>query len=199
MFGKKERHLEFSFLDNGFLWEDREYRFANVLSIRFARARHDVHTIGMGVTSSVHQASLIIDMNNGEEVKIKEGVKFLRSTSEKIVDHISDIYIAISHKTFDQRIQRYIQEINMDTYFDYNGWRFHPAARYIELISSNERYYVDKCSFLKSYGFIQIKQHLSLIKKILEWPPREIGINTTTDTDVIFPLLRMYFGLSWGD
>ena len=69
----------------------------------------------------------------------------------------------------------------------------------IESIENNKCYYINSINFLKSYGFITIREkNENLILKILRiFFGKKVIINTLIDTDVFFALLKYYFKVSW--
>ena len=165
----KKQYLDFHIHDNCFVYKGRRFNLADIKSIRFAQARHDVHYLMVG-TSSTHQVSMIIEMKNGETVKLKEADKLLKNSNDEVVDEIRAIY---------------------------NGWRLYPNGRYIE--SDKEKFSLEEYSLHKHYGFLELRPKAPTVfdKIKRQVSSKMIGINTTTDTDVIFPLLKHYFGMSW--
>lgn len=192
----KKRNLDFQIHDDHFDYRSRIFKFTDIKSIRFAQARHDVHYVHVG-TSSTHQVSMIIDMKNGEEIKLKEADKFLKNSNNEVVDEIRAIYVAISERTFKQRVDAYQEQIKNLGYFHYNGWRLYPVGRYIE--SDKGKFSLEDYSLYKHYGFLELRPKVpSVFDKLKrKVSSKMIGINTTTDTDVIFPILKHYFGLTW--
>ena len=192
----KKQKLDFEIHDDHFVYKSQVFSFLDIKSIRFAQARHDVHYVLVG-TSSTHQVSMIIDMKNGEEIKLKEADKLLKNSNDETVDEIRSIYIAISDKTSRQRANAYQEQIKSHGYFHYSGWRLYPEGRYIE--SDKGKFSLEDFSLFKHYGFLELRpKNPSVFDKLKrKVTSKMIGINTTTDTDVIFPLLEHYFGLTW--
>ena len=192
----KKQYLDFHIHDNCFVYKGRRFNLADIKSIRFAQARHDVHYVMVG-TSSTHQVSMIIEMKNGETVKLKEADKLLKNSNDEVVDEIRAIYITISDKTFRQRADAYQEQVRNCGYFHYNGWRLYPNGRYIK--SDKGKFSLEEYSLHKHYGFLELRPKAPTVfdKIKRQVSSKMIGINTTTDTDVIFPLLKHYFGMSW--
>ena len=192
----KKQNLDFQIYDNNFVYKGRTFGYADIKSIRFAQSRHDVRFVMVG-TSSTHQVSMIIDMKNGEEIKLKESDKLFKDSNAEAVNEIRAIYVTLSEKTFNQRAGAYQEQIKNLGYFHYNGWRFYPVGRYIE--SDKGKFNLEDYSLVKHYGFLELKPKApSVFNRIKrKVSSKMIGINTTTDTDIIFQLLKHYFGLSW--
>ena len=94
---------------------------------------------------------------------------------------------------------QYQEQVKQNGYFSYNGWRLYPSSRCFEC--ERGKFSLDAHTLFKLYAFLELRpNHPSVLERLkrVVWS-KPVGINTTLDTDVIFPLLKHYFWLSWSD
>ncbi len=198
---KKKHTLEqtgFAVLDNGFKYNNKFYSFNDIVETRIIKSIHELKVVGVGSNYS-HSISIVIGIKSGEFLQVTEQPTWTYDSKLNHVQHIERMFSNISKKSWDNRLQKYIKQVNNSGYFEYNGWRLYPDKNMIESIENNKCYYINSINFLKSYGFITIREkNENLILKILRiFFGKKVIINTLIDTDVFFALLKYYFKVSW--
>ena len=194
---KKKSDLNLEYSEGSFLFNKIEYNYSNVKSISYAQGRSDIHVIAHGTESS-YGAMLVIDMNDGEVVTIREKTT---SGRKEIVEKIRNFYIEISYSTYLKRINTYHDEVKEKGYFSYNNWRFYPEGKYIHATIINKKFEFKKYKLTKnSEGDVYVKlKNPSTMQKI----KRQLSFrgvpafSSARDQDIIFVLLKHYFNLSW--
>lgn len=198
---KKKNTLEqtgFTLTDCGFMYSNKLYRFDDVIETRIFRSvlEHKVILVG---SDYHHSVSIMIGVKSGELLQVTEQPTWLSDSKLSSVEHVENLFLVISQKSWDNRVQKYIRQINDAGYYEYNGWRFYPNERKIQDIKNNRYYDLNSVSFTKSYGFIDVKQKhegfgSKLIKSLVGG---QVSIGTLIDTDVFFALLQHFFGIRW--
>ena len=194
----------FSVTEDGFSYKGRTYDFSDVAETRSYRVIHRTRHIPMGVTSSHDPAfSFILAMQDGELIQVTEQSTLLSSSKHERVELLQKSYDFICQQTFQQRAKKYIDQIDLNEYFDYGVWRLSPAQRKIIDTSSGKAFSIADLQFLRGYGFIElVPRNESLMARTIRKSKQEItgksyGINTLSDGDVFFSLLSHYFQLNW--
>lgn len=194
----------FAVSDDSFSYKGRTYKLAEVAETRSYRVIHQTRHIPLGVTASHDPAfSFALIMRDGESVQVTEQSTLLSSSKQERVDQLQRSYDFICEKTFQQRAQKYLTQIETNGYFEYGAWRLSPRHQKIIDTTSGKGYAVSELQFLRSYGFIElVPSNESLVAKALRESKREFsgkrhGIGTLSDGDVFFAFLAHYFHLKW--
>ncbi len=188
----------FRISDDGFFYNNLKYGFDDVVETRIIRSVFEVKTIGVGVTSSASSISIIFAMKDGGNVQLTEQPTMFSNSRLDEIDRIQNIFIRISDKTFNSRVAKYTKQLEVNEYFTYAGWRFYPQQRKIVNIEKSRSYSLESTKLLKSYGFITVvDMNESVAEKLSRKISGDIGINTISDTDVIFALLKGLFNIEW--
>ncbi len=194
----------FAVNDSGFTYKGRTYKLVNIAETRSYRVIHQTQHIPLGVTESHNPAfSFVLVMHDGEAVQVTEQSTLLSSSKQERVDQLQKSYDSICEKTFEQRAQKYLTQIEANGYFEYGVWRFSPSQQKIIDTTSGKGYSVSELQFLRSYGFIAlVPSNEGLVAKALrkskqEFSGKRYGIGTLSDGDVFFALLERYFQLKW--
>lgn len=189
---------------DGFSYRGRTYALADVAETRCYRVIHQTRHIPLGVTESHDPAfSFVLIMRDGEVIQVTEQSTLLSSSKQERVNQLQSSYDFIAEKTFEQRAQKYITQLDANGYFDYGVWRFSPDQRKIIDTSSGKGHSISQIQLLKSYGFIEVvPANEGLVAKTLRKSKQELsgkryGIGTLSDGDVFFALLAHYFQLKW--
>ena len=198
---KKKNTLEqtgFALVEGGFAYCNKIYKFEDVTETRICRSvlEHKIILVG---SDYHHSVSIMIGVKSGELLQVTEQPTWLSDSKLSSVEYVENIFSVISQKSWDNRVLKYTKNIDDLGYFEYNGWRFYTKQRKIQDIKSNKCYDLSSVNFLKSYGFIAVKEKneglgSKLIKSLVGG---QVGIGTLIDTDVFFALLKHYFGVSW--
>lgn len=194
----------FAVSDDGFSYKGRMYKLADVVETRSYRVIHQTRHIPLGVTESHNPAfSFVLVMRDGEAVQVTEQSTLLSSSKKERIDQLQKAYDSISEKTFQQRAQKYLTQVEANGYFEYGVWRLSPSQQKIIETTSGKGYSVSELQFLRSYGFIElVPSNEGLVAKALRKSKQELsgkryGIATRSDGDVFFSLLAHYFHLKW--
>lgn len=198
---KKKNTLEqtgFSLTDAGFTYNNKIYRFEDVIETRIIRSVLEHRVILVG-SEYHHSISIMIAIKSGELLQVTEQPTWLSDSKLSSVEHVENLFSVIAQKSWDNRVLKYTKNIDDLGYFEYNGWRFYTQQRKIQDIKNNKYYDLSSVNFLKSYGFIQVKEKneglgSKLIKSLVGG---QVGIGTLIDTDVFFALLKHFFDVSW--
>ena len=190
--------------EEGFSYRGRTYSLAEIIETRSYRVIHQTRHIPLGVTTSHDPAfSFLLIMRDGEAIQVTEQSTLLSTSKQERVDQLQKAYDFISEKTFQQRANKYLNQIQSHGYFDYGAFRFSPIDKKIIEINSGKAKSISELEFLRSYGFIElVPKNESLAAKTLrrtkqEFSGKRYGISTLSDGDVFFALLAHYFRLQW--
>jgi len=176
----------FKLTDSGIFYKGIEYDFNQIAEA--SRHRHRLETKVLLVGSDyTHSISILFKMFTGEQVQLTEQPTMFSSSKEENVE-----------KTFKNRVKKYLEQIDQRGFFEYSGWHFYPKQNEIINYSKGDKYKIEDIRMLKSYGFIEIKnKNEDLGQKLRHKIKGSIGINTVTNTDVFFALLKHCFNLEW--
>jgi len=118
----------FEFTDDGFLYRGVNYDFDEVRGV--SRYRQALETKYLMVGSDhTHGISILFEMNSGEKVQLTEQPTWLSSSKPEKVEKIERIFARVSEKTFHNRAQKYLEQVNRRGFFEYSGWYFYPDKR----------------------------------------------------------------------
>lgn len=194
----------FAVTDDGFSYKGRTYQLADVVETRSYRVIYQTRYIPLDVTGNHDPAfSFVLIMRDGEAVQVTEQSTLLSSSKQVRVDQLQRSYDFISEKTFQQRAQKYLAQLEAKGYFEYGAWRLSPSQQKIIDTTSGKAYSVSELQFLRSYGFIElVPSNEGVVAKALRRSKQELsgkryGISTISDGDVFFALLAQYFHLKW--
>lgn len=139
-----------------------------------------------------------MEFDSGESLYFREKPGWFLTSSQKKIDGIVDLYTHLAKATFENRLQRYLTELQSRGYFTYAGYRFHPQHGII--CRDGREFTSESTTFLKHYGLLELRpRSQSLLEKAKReiWGGRIQSIDTLTDTDVFFGLLSHFFGIRW--
>lgn len=187
---------QFAVTATGFLYKGRTYDFSEVVETRSYRAIHQTRHIPLGVTTSHNPAmSFLLVLKDGEHVQVTEQSTLMSSSKQVHIDQLQRAFEELCTKTFQQRAQKYVVQIQSTGLFEYSGWRFSPGQQKLIDADSGRAYTINELQFLRSYGFIEVvPTQESFTAKVLRKSKQELsgrmhGIGTLCDTDVFFALL----------
>lgn len=188
----------FALTDTGFHYTGIAYRFEDVVAVRSYRMVHELKTIGVG-SDSTHAISILFILKDGENVQVTEQPTWTSSSKEDKVEMLQTAFDLVCKHTFQQRVTKYTNQIQLHGYFEYSGWRFFPDQQKVIDVGTSKAYPIQGTQFLRSYGFIEVKGSAEGFgqKMLKQITGKRIGIGTLDDPDVFFALLAHYFKLSW--
>ncbi|GAB6268834.1 MAG: hypothetical protein STSR0002_15760 [Smithella sp.] len=189
----------FQLTDNGFIFYGSSYKYDDVVETKFVKSVFEVKQVGLGIIGRSTSISFKLLMNTGEIIQLTEQPTLISNNSLSDVERVQNIFNAISQKTWNNRVKKYEKQIQERGFFNYCGWNFYPQQKKVVDVEENRTYFANSTNFLKEYDIITVvSKDEGIGSKLL----RKIGykpriINTITDTDVFFALLKHYFNLQW--
>ena len=131
----------FNVSEIGFMYKGRKYVFNDVVETRSYRVIHQTRHIPAGITESHNPAmSFVLVMQDGENIQVTEQSTLFSSSKQERVNQLQKSFDEICAKTYKQRIQKYVAQIEAKGYFEYNGWHFAPKQQKIINASSGHAY-----------------------------------------------------------
>ena len=187
----------FSLNADGFTHSGLSYKFSDVIETLIYRQVFETKVLLVG-SDYDHSISIVFVMRSGERIQLTEQPTWLGSSKMDKVEKIQEIYNIVSEKSFQTRINKYVQQINEKGYYEYTGWRFFPKDQKLVNVETQRAYSTQAAQLLRSYGFIAVSNEADgTAEKLRQRMKGPVGIRTLQDTDVFFALLNHYFGLHW--
>ena len=199
-FFEKNQSRKFQRTDDGFVYKCTHYALSEIQHLFFNRVvtTQRMNFVKMGEAES---ALLLVTLRDGQKIKLSfdEAGLFMGFNSNKKDDiqFLIDLYLDFANKTFQQRAEQYMTQVQYTGYFVYDGCKFYPRDK---IVFKDKEFPIQSSSFLKSYGYIEMRpKDYGLMNKVF----REVTFtkipqfNTQTDSDVIFYILDEHFGLKW--
>lgn len=186
---------------DGFSFKGRRLSDSDISNLSLTYVRTNVKRSGLFDAGSYDTITLIIYTKSGEDFKIvtqgghAPDVLILKEKTEEKHDIIS-IYSALCKRTFEQRLDHYISQLEANGYFFYCDTKFYPAEK--KIVQGDNAFYLSDCWLEKDGYFIAIqKSKTSITEKLKKAWDGGPGFTTTVDSDVIHFLLDKLFGLKW--
>lgn len=188
----------FALVDGGFKYCNKIYAFDDVIETRIFRSvlEHKVILVG---SEYHHSIGIMIGVKSGDLLQVTEQPTWLSDSKLSSVEHVESLFLLISQKSWNNRVNKYTKQVSDVGYYDYNGWRLYPKKREIHCLKNNKHYALSSVKLLKSYGYITVKEENEGIgsKFIKSLVGGQVNISTVIDTDVFFALLKHFFNISW--
>lgn len=192
---KLERPELIELRESGFRCKGRQYSYDDIRHIWLHRVKttHRINLVNAGETEAAY---LLITMDDSKiKVSVDQmGIFMPRFRNRKgDIKSLLDMYALLSNVTFLNRLRPYEDQIRARGFFQYDECRFYVGDR----IVFRERQFPiseSRSGFFRHYGFIQLGEPDGFFGS-----GKVPGFDTRTDADVIFYLLRQYFGLTWKD
>ena len=189
---------------SGFMYHGVAYAFADVVALRSYRLIHRTHHIPMGVSTEHDPAiGFVVYTKDGETIQVSEKSTLLSSSKEARIDLLAHAVDEISEKTFQQRVQKYVDQVQRGGQFQYAGWRFFPGQQKV-VDPKVTPYGIAQTEFLRGFGYLQVVSRseggaLKFLRKAKDGFTGNVSnaINTIEDTDAFYALLSHYFQLKW--
>lgn len=183
---------------DGFHYRGLNYLFDEVANISRFRTGLERRYVGMSNGTRDDAISIVFEMSSGEKVQLTEQPTWLSSSKIAKIAEIERIFKIVSERTYQHRMQKYLDQVKTEGFFHYSGWYFYPDKRKILNVEKGRAYSIDAIDMLISYGWIEVREQAeSLGQKISRKIKTNLGINTLQNTDVFFALLKHFFNLEW--
>jgi len=188
----------FHFNENFFNYFSNQYLYEDINEIRIARSKFELRVIGVGSDYS-YAIAIEIKMNNYEILKITEQPTFFSKEDQSKIKYIEDFIAIALKKSLRNRLKKYTDQVELNKYFSYSDWFFYVEDRVLFDKKNNKKYQINSINIFKHYGALEIKQkNNSFVNELLQNTfGKPIVIDTLTDTDMFFTLLKHYFQISW--
>ena len=201
MSSEKKQYDAFQLTSDGFIYKDSQYRIGEVLHLYFHRVR-TVQRRNFVKLGEAESAYLGITLLSGKQIVLSfdESTILYGFNLDKKDDfkNLMNLYIFLSEKTFANRLQPYLNQIQSAGYFVFGECRFYPRDK---IVFRSKEFPLHSTTFLKSYGCIEMKlKDSTFLDKVVRHLPFTATpqFGTQVDSDVIFYLLDKHFGLRWG-
>ena len=198
---KKKHTIEqnfFRFNDVCFNFSTNEFSYTEISEIRFVRSRFELKTIGVGSDYS-YSIAVEITMNNNEKLKLIEQPTFFSNEKIENIKYIEEFLKNALSKSWDNRVKKYIEQVDRNKFFTYANWIFYINERELHDSQNRKKYSLNSVQLFKNYGSLVIKEkNESFATKFAKITlGKQIFIDTLTNTDVFYALLSHYYNLNW--
>ena len=198
---KKKHTVEqnfFRFNEASFNFATKEFSYTEINEIRIARSRFELKTIGVGSDYS-YSIALELTMKNLEKLKLIEQPTFFSNENINNIKYIESFLDNALKKSWENRVNKYIEQVNKNKCFTYANWIFHTIDKEFYDSLNNKKYSLESVQFFKNFGSLVIKEkNESLLSKFSKITfGKQIFIDTLTNTDVFYALLKHYYNISW--
>jgi len=182
----------------GFKYRDKHYRFDDVVGVKIARQvlEHKVVLVG---SDFHHSISIMVLVKSGEHIQVTEQPTWLSDSKISSVEHIENQFSIIANKSWNNRLNKYVDQVKDSGYYEYSGWRFYPQQKKIKDLTKDKTYDLDSIVLSKTPTYIIVKKKNEGIASIFirNMIGKDVIIGTLTDPDVFFTLLKHFFDISW--
>jgi hypothetical protein len=188
----------FRFDDAFFYFSAKKYLYEDIEEIRFVRSRFELKTIGVGSDYS-YSIAVEITINKNEKLKLIEQPTFFSSEKVENIKYIEEFLKNALSKSWENRIQKYIEQVQRNKFFTYANWNFYINDREFYDSQNNKKYSLNSVQLFKNYGTLVLKEkNESFASKFANVAlGKQIFIDTLTNTDVFYALLSHYYNLNW--
>lgn len=186
-------------VDNlGLKYRNKHYRFDDVVGIKIVRHVLETKVIGVG-SEFDHSISIIILVKSGEHIQVTEQPTWLSNSKLNSVEHIERMFSVIAQKSWNNRLNKYIEQVKNNGYYEYDGWRFYTQKMKIQDLANNKTYDLNATTLSRYPTYLVVKEKneglgIKIFKSLVG---KEVIIGTMLDTDVFFTLFKHYFKRSW--
>ncbi len=200
---EKANYNSFQLTQDGFNYKGSSYKF-NCVAHLFFSWKLTTQRLNFAKVGEAESAYLQIIMSDGKTIKLSFNeagwiIYGWNSNKKNDIKNLVELHAVLSAKTFSARLVQYQEQITKDGYFSYDGCLFYPSEK---IVFRNKEFLVASGTFLKGTNYIEMRpKKYTIVNRIL----REVylmkvpRVNTQTDSDVIFYLLKRYFGVQWSD
>lgn len=178
-------------------YKETPYPFSEITHLRFARTNLTTYMVPVKLGTE-GSAALIIEFTSGEQIKFVEKPGWFLTSEQSRIDGIVALYVHLSKATFQSRLNKYLSDADQRGYFVYSGYMFYLSRRVIVL--DKREFSTENTNFMRANNYIELQpKNYGLMHKLKReiWSTKIDGIDTLTDTDVIFVILEHFYGLRW--
>ena len=191
---KKKHTVEltkFRFNDEGFNYQGNSYDYQNIDEIRVGRSVFELKTFMVGSSYS-HSIGIQLGMYDGESLKLIEQPTMFSNENLNTIAYLEKFLEKAYNYSWENRTEKYISQIKKKGYFSYSGWNIYVKEKMFRNISDGKEYFYQDFSTSRRYGVLLLeKREKSMMDKISKtFGKKEIGIDTLTNSDVFFVILR---------
>jgi len=193
---------KFQIGEDGVTYKGRQYPFTAIKHIFFGRLLTEQRMNFMKV-GTPETAVLSLTMTDGTEVEVTiDETGFLlgwNKDRKQEITELSQAYAFLAGMTFPQRLLQYERQLATESYFQHGDCRFYPPER---ILFRNTEFRIPETDLVRVYGCVVLmpkrRSFLDRLKSELPFS-KTPHFSTLTDGDVVFHLLKKYFGLCWQD
>lgn len=183
--------------DDALVYQGQARPISTIAHLRFARMNVTTYMVPvkLGTEGSV---GLLIEFMNGDQLYFREKPGWILTSSQHKINGIVELYEHLARVTYENRLNAYLRELELRSYFGYAGYRFYAADRSIRV--GDRKFTSDNTEFLRYYNYIELKpKQEGLLRKaqLRLWGGKVQSIDVLTDTDVFLALLAHFYGLRW--
>ena len=195
-----EEILEGKFVCNEkyFVFNDTKYYYKEIAHIYWLYSETKVKS-GFITTGSYYEAILGIILFDTEDILFeKAGVQLFRTIrdTKKLCEPLVEKHLIFCEKTYQQRMQKLLNQLNTQEYFEYEGCRFFKNGN-IEINKRMYNLYTDEILISKDKYVIQFKKKVSTkIEKIKE-ALSCYSMKLVLDRDVVLPILNNLMDINY--
>jgi len=177
-------------------YKGTNYKLSDIKNVGYFRKRIE-HRTNFVKTGETQEDYLLLKFSNNKELVLQVYDKIFTSAEkiEKDRMFMSNLFYDLKQKTFETRVNRYLQSIKDYGYFEYMDCKFFVNDK--KVIIKNTDYHLSDWNFMKGATYICVekkqKDLMSALKKMWDIPQ----FATIFDEDIIFQLLDKYMGLRW--
>lgn len=183
-------------LDNsGFSVKDLRYNYSEVEKLYYHRVQVQ-KTMNFVAAGIDHQVTIGIYVRaRAKPLIIEAGPKMLSlagfSFGEKKAESLTAKFSELSQRTFDQRVQKYVESRQQHGYFLYDGKKIHKSGL-VEGENWSFNLAIDRPVLKAPFAIFYEKKGAGFLGRA-----KQYEIQTTHDADVFFALLFNLFRLRW--
>ena len=191
-------------LREGFIFKGQQYSDNEIAHICLSNVNLDYRYGGLVQAADVKIVTLELSLKSGERVKIKSEdwdqlnpagfiLSKLRDKNKERND-VFTLYQELCQRTFRQRLDVYLSQLNEHGYFIYDECKFYPRDK---IVFRDLEFRIGESQFIKHGNGIEIRRKggSSIREKLKFELTKYPQFMITTDTDVISLLLNKCFGM----
>lgn len=200
---KLARIIDFILLRDGFSFKGRHYKDTDVSNISLSNTHLNYKYCGLVEAGDVKKVVLEIKLKDGENIKVKSedwdqinpiGI-LLSAIRDKDQERkeIYSVYQNLCQRTFQQRLEFYLGQIEAHGYFTYDECRFYPGDK---IVFRELEFNLGETTFINHGSAIELrKKTRTIADKIKEQVSltKLPQFSIRTDFDVMCFLLRKLF------
>lgn len=195
---------KFILLHDGFTFKGRQYSDTDITNIRVSNVNLDYRYGGLVHAADVKIVTLELSLKSGEKLKIKSedwdqlnpaGIILSKlRDKDKERNEVFTVYQQLCQRTFRQRIDFYLSQLNDHGYFIYDECKFYPFDK---IVFRDLEFKISESQFINHGNGIEIKRNggSSIREKLKFELTKYPQFMITTDTDVIRVLLNKLFAM----